>query len=1533
MYRLFLLLLLLAVIASSVLGQEIAPRYHFIRVDHLGTPFSLGSNAAMALNDRNEIVFNAVFFVGPIPPELGTMSEIQAIVWRKGYLDTLDHPAGYTTSGNPVANGGNISAAGTWRYGSSPEHIHGFTNSVGSGSTDLSVLPQPEGTHPNESACLYCFVHDVSENGYIAGTCGDGTGLFNKFDRGVVWDGGEPQIIGYPDGESETTVRYHRILVNNDRQIAGYLNVTSGPEAGSEKAFFGSVSALSYVETDSVVQHIRLFSLNNEGVATGYQAGTFASLSTKHAVRVDNGVVTDLNAAAGLDPDQFSWGYNVNDSGYVVGYTIQGGSRAVMWGDSSNTTIMHDLRSLVETGDNVPTALTSAWDINNQGVILGAYSSGSYIYPYLLIPILTGPNKVIVNSVGDAPDSDLGDGKAWTGDFTPLGEEEVTLRSAIQHANQNPGVDTICFRIMHAEPTIFLDSLMTPVLDQVMIDGATQVHTGHEHVRVSGFLDTLETNFGLNIAANASRLIGLTFDSFGGSGLLINADSVIVEQCNFGTDTAGTSGLGNGSFGIWINGSYNRIGEIGLPQKMCRIHNNSEAGILVLAGEKNILGGNSLIGNGGLGIDLAPTGFNPNDTGDEDLGANTLLNSAVIDSVVGGILYGTLPGVAGNTYVIEVYRSDYCHPSGYGEGQEPLFTHLTTAAGSGLASFSFSVAGFPLGGSQVYSLLVHDNDNTSEFSNCWPATTVKLLDGDGRPIANRSDIDVYKVANDPPTMTRTLLGQVVTNSEGVVEVFQDWIRDGTVEVGDSLQFEIVLPSVPFTTPPPIALNRYRMRLDNAGFDPASYDMVFDTLENTVLQEIALDHTTIALNLIVSVEWRASDFYLDELGAAFRNLTNLLYDATDGQLYLDTVIIGTNREFWTDPATSFVIRARNDYGITRDYSSAWGFSKYGTSPRYFGLSRLGEAPDLSWAEFPRPANTFEHWHALAKLVGLSQLGMRFDRRSLNHSSSCDIPVIGILDQNLYDFPNDLATSEISTAYQLDYGGCRAYSGYHSHGSSGWKSFETRFQGEYDGLWAEIKRPVEQSSESLTDHWFVGPNDPLTGINYDVERFIDFPYPRAGHDAWDVVITLFNSESGSPIGRERVYIVNQYNPSLQLHELRGYAAGKTATTGQIYLPGVDENSGYVILETQLPVIDNKSAAGDEFHYAWSAGPLSDTAGDTLTVIPIVMQGTYPMLFDIDQTGGSEFTISARYESKLPGNPVYDYFDTAGQAQSVGVSDDGSSYLASFDVFSAEDEYFLTVVDDSGSSFPIVLPAFVTEIVFSEAIVELSSNDGRASFEIDSGAVAVDTLAVMESDFPPLTNGLTGNSYRVSKTYSIDSRVMDNVSGQLSIIYDDARFIAGTKSAGGEETIHIHVWDKSTSEWQLLPGMLDTTSNRITAEITGNGTYGAFTSDISTDIAETPYELPLVFELEQNYPNPFNPTTTINFSLPQRSSVTIDVWNVIGQRVRRLLSEILPAGNHSVVWDGRSYSGDRVASGVYFYRLRSDNNTVVRKMLLLK
>ena len=106
---------------------------------------------------------------------------------------------------------------------------------------------------------------------------------------------------------------------------------------------------------------------------------------------------------------------------------------------------------------------------------------------------------------------------------------------------------------------------------------------------------------------------------------------------------------------------------------------------------------------------------------------------------------------------------------------------------------------------------------------------------------------------------------------------------------------------------------------------------------------------------------------------------------------------------------------------------------------------------------------------------------------------------------------------------------------------------------------------------------------------------------------------------------------------------------------------------------------------------------------------------------------------------------------------------------------------------------------------------------------------------------------------------------------------------------------------------------------------------TSSLSNDDLTS---LPMKFALNQNYPNPFNPSTQITFDVPVSTDIIqLSIYNVLGQNINTLVNSVMNAGTHTVEWNATDLSGSPVASGIYFYELRSESFTERKKMLLIR
>jgi hypothetical protein len=103
--------------------------------------------------------------------------------------------------------------------------------------------------------------------------------------------------------------------------------------------------------------------------------------------------------------------------------------------------------------------------------------------------------------------------------------------------------------------------------------------------------------------------------------------------------------------------------------------------------------------------------------------------------------------------------------------------------------------------------------------------------------------------------------------------------------------------------------------------------------------------------------------------------------------------------------------------------------------------------------------------------------------------------------------------------------------------------------------------------------------------------------------------------------------------------------------------------------------------------------------------------------------------------------------------------------------------------------------------------------------------------------------------------------------------------------------------------------------------------------TDVDDEDPDIPYGISLGQNYPNPFNPSTSISMSLGREGHVELAVYDLLGRNVTTLVSKVMEAGEHVIEWDGTDSDGHDAASGIYLYRLETDDGSLVKKMTLLR
>jgi hypothetical protein len=99
------------------------------------------------------------------------------------------------------------------------------------------------------------------------------------------------------------------------------------------------------------------------------------------------------------------------------------------------------------------------------------------------------------------------------------------------------------------------------------------------------------------------------------------------------------------------------------------------------------------------------------------------------------------------------------------------------------------------------------------------------------------------------------------------------------------------------------------------------------------------------------------------------------------------------------------------------------------------------------------------------------------------------------------------------------------------------------------------------------------------------------------------------------------------------------------------------------------------------------------------------------------------------------------------------------------------------------------------------------------------------------------------------------------------------------------------------------------------------------------DDPQITPIEFALHQNYPNPFNPETNIQFDVAEQSHVSVNVFNLVGQKVATLVNRTMDAGIYTIKWTGLNDKGSSLPSGMYFYEMKTSNFHSIKKLVLVK
>lgn len=186
------------------------------------------------------------------------------------------------------------------------------------------------------------------------------------------------------------------------------------------------------------------------------------------------------------------------------------------------------------------------------------------------------------------------------------------------------------------------------------------------------------------------------------------------------------------------------------------------------------------------------------------------------------------------------------------------------------------------------------------------------------------------------------------------------------------------------------------------------------------------------------------------------------------------------------------------------------------------------------------------------------------------------------------------------------------------------------------------------------------------------------------------------------------------------------------------------------------------------------------------------------------------------------------------------------------------------------------------------------------------------------------ITNTPDRDESDVSVYRDVIDN---KIHMVYSEDRFPGSDRNLVYADDYE----DKYLQGWVPVKGQFSVPIRKETTEPV-HIVYRDFDlTKIPTSINSDTYT-PSEFDLAQNYPNPFNPITTISYTVPG-GRVKLDVYNVLGQKIKTLVDKDMLAGSHQVVWDGTNDAGNLVSTGLYICKIKSEAGIKTKKMLLQK
>ena len=234
--------------------------------------------------------------------------------------------------------------------------------------------------------------------------------------------------------------------------------------------------------------------------------------------------------------------------------------------------------------------------------------------------------------------------------------------------------------------------------------------------------------------------------------------------------------------------------------------------------------------------------------------------------------------------------------------------------------------------------------------------------------------------------------------------------------------------------------------------------------------------------------------------------------------------------------------------------------------------------------------------------------------------------------------------------------------------------------------------------------------------------------------------------------------------------------------------------------------------------------------------------------------------------------------------------------------------------------------TSVFTIDAPIQIANTDINADGFSLSLSDFILMLRIILHDATPIPKPTPGSD--LATIYMIGDKVSTNANlgAALFVFKGDVKVSTDLKNEQGVVNNQTRVLVYMNSSTGITGQLLTAKGELVSVEAVDN-----FSRPVKTTVVNR--AIPTAYALNANYPNPFNPTTNISFALPIDSKVSLKIYNVAGQLVRTLVNETMVAGTHTVTWNGANSNGEKVASGIYFYKLNAGDYSKTMKMVMTK